>query len=125
MRYLAAGSLFAILIPKRESVALQTFFEVHVPTLRPKIQYQIKRVLNRHFAKPFKYKRLDEIEYHDVTGITDKLAKTAPNEAWRSGTKWSNCRVGYPVDEVHAYIAALRNSRPPQMRERPTLLAEV
>jgi hypothetical protein len=46
---------------EKVSEALQNFFDIHVPTLKPRTQYQIKRVLNRHFAKPFKHKRLAEI----------------------------------------------------------------
>lgn len=64
--------------------ALKNFYDVHVPTLKPRTQYQLKRILDRHFAGPFKGKRLDQIEYRDITDITDELAKKTPSEAWHA-----------------------------------------
>jgi len=66
------------------SEALQRFYDVHVRTLKPKTQYQIKRILNRYFAKRFRHKRLDEIVHLEITEITDKLVATAPSEAWHA-----------------------------------------
>jgi integrase len=70
-------------IPKFDE-ALQRFYDVHVRTLKPKTQYQMKRILNRYFAKRFKHKRLDEIIHLEITEITDKLVATAPSEAWHA-----------------------------------------
>lgn len=64
------------------SECLEQFFAVHVPTLKPVTQYQIKRVLNKHFASPFKHKRMGEISHEDISKITDELAKRTPGEAW-------------------------------------------
>lgn len=66
------------------SEALAQFYAVHVPTLKPKTQYQIIRVLDRHFAPKLKHKRLDEIVHSDISKVTDELAKTAPSEAWHA-----------------------------------------
>jgi hypothetical protein len=64
------------------SECLEQFFAVHLPTLKPVTQYQIKRVLNKHFAPPFRHKRMEEIEHGDISKITDDLAKRVPGEAW-------------------------------------------
>jgi integrase len=66
------------------SFALARFYAIHVPTLKPRTQYQIKRILDRHFALRFKHKRLDEITHTDVACVTDNLARTAPSEAWHT-----------------------------------------
>jgi integrase len=63
--------------------ALDQFFEVHVPTLKPRTQREIKRVLNRHFLPKLKGKRLDEVAHHDIARITDALVPT-PSEAWHA-----------------------------------------
>src|ERR1700724_147306 len=65
------------------SNALEQFFEVHVPTLRPRTQKELKRVLNRHLAPKLRSKKLAEITHGDITSITDKLAST-PSEAWHA-----------------------------------------
>lgn len=62
--------------------AMQQFYAIHVQTMKPKTQYQIKRVINRYFAKPLQHKRLDEITHHDITKVTDELAKRVPGEAF-------------------------------------------
>lgn len=64
------------------SEALEQFYAVHVPRLKPRTQYQIKRVLNKYFAPPFNHKRLNEISHQEISKITDDIAKTAPGEAW-------------------------------------------
>jgi integrase len=66
------------------SFALAQFYAIHVPTLKPRTQYQIKRALDRHFALRFKHKRLDEITHTDIASVTDNLAKTTPSEAWHA-----------------------------------------
>jgi len=63
--------------------ALDTFFEVHVPTLKPRTQREIKRTLNRHFLPELKGKKLSEIVHADITAITDELLDT-PSEAWHA-----------------------------------------
>lgn len=68
----------------RFSLALAQFYAIHVSSLKPKTQYQIKRVLDRHFAQRFKHKRLDEITHSDIASVTDNLAKAAPSEAWHT-----------------------------------------
>ncbi len=68
----------------RFSAALQTFYDVHLPTLKQSTRYQIRRVLDRHFAGPFRHKRLDEITHAEISDITDELARTAPSEAWHA-----------------------------------------
>ena len=50
--------------------------------MKPKTQYQMKRIIKRYFAKPLQHKRLDEITHHDVTRVTDELAKRVPGEAF-------------------------------------------
>jgi len=50
--------------------------------MKPKTQYQIKRVIDKYFAKPLKHKRLDEVTHHDITKVTDELAKRVPGEAF-------------------------------------------
>jgi integrase len=70
--------------PKKFTEALQAFFDIHVPTLKPRTQREIKRVLNRHFAKPFRNKDLDQITHEDIASITDALAQAAPSEAWHA-----------------------------------------
>lgn len=67
-------------IPKF-SEAVQQFYAIHVRTMSPKMQYQIRRVINKYFAKPLQHKRLDEVTHHDVTKVTDELAKRVPGEA--------------------------------------------
>ena len=62
--------------------AVQQFYAIHVPTMKPKTQYQIKRVINRYFDRPLQHKRLDEITHHDITKVTDELAKRVPGEAF-------------------------------------------
>jgi integrase len=64
------------------SEAAQQFFEIHVVTMRPNTQYQIKRIIKRYFAKPLREKRLDAITHHDITKVTDELAKRVPGEAY-------------------------------------------
>jgi integrase len=64
--------------------ALAQFYAVHLPTLKPRTQYAVRRILDRHFAPSLKHKRLDEILHSDVSKITDELAKTAPSEAWHA-----------------------------------------
>lgn len=71
-------------VAPRFSEALQTFYDVHLPTLKPKTQYQLRRVLDRHFGPKFKHKRLDEISHGEISEITDNLARTAPSEAWHA-----------------------------------------
>jgi integrase len=67
----------------RFSEALESFFEVHLPTLKPRTQQEIRRTLNRHFLPELKSKRLDEITHRDVSQITIKLLET-PSEAWHA-----------------------------------------
>ena len=57
---------------------------MHLPTLKQSTRYQIRRVLDRHFAGPFRHKRLDEITHAEISDITDELARTAPSEAWHA-----------------------------------------
>lgn len=61
--------------------AVEQFYAIHVRTLAPSSQVQIKRVIEKYFAKPLRYKRLDEITHHDIVKVTDELAKRAPGEA--------------------------------------------
>ncbi|MBZ0147171.1 MAG: integrase family protein [Pseudorhodoplanes sp.] len=68
----------------RFTEALRQFFDIHLPTLKPRTQYQVRRILNRHFATPLKHKWLHEIVHNDISRITDELAKTAPSEAWHA-----------------------------------------
>lgn len=64
--------------------ALQNFYELHIPTLKPSTQRQIRRILDRHFLPAFKTKTLDKISHQDISSITDALAKRAPSEAWHA-----------------------------------------
>ncbi|MBV9955272.1 MAG: integrase arm-type DNA-binding domain-containing protein [Pseudolabrys sp.] len=64
--------------------ALAQFYAVHVPTLKLRTQYQIKRLLDRHFAPSLSSKRLNEITHDEVSRITDELSKSAPSEAWHA-----------------------------------------
>lgn len=64
--------------------ALQKFYDVHLPTLKPSSQYSIRGALERHFVKPFRHKSLDEITHQDIAEITDKLAIRVPGEAWHA-----------------------------------------
>src|SRR5437660_1693986 len=64
------------------AVALAQFFDVHVPTLKPRTQKEIKRVLNRHCSS-LKTKKLDQITHRDISAITDALMET-PSEAWHA-----------------------------------------
>jgi len=66
------------------SEAVAQFYAVHLPTLKPKTQYQLRRVLDRHFGPKFKHKRLDEISHGEISEITDNLARSAPSEAWHA-----------------------------------------
>jgi integrase len=66
------------------SFALAQFYDVHVPTLKPSTQYQVKWILDRYFAKRFKHKRLDEITHNDIACVTDSLAKATPSQAWHA-----------------------------------------
>lgn len=68
----------------RFSEALLGFYDIHLPTLKPRTQYQVKRVLDRHFVPKFKHKRLDEISHAEISAITDNLARRAPSEAWHT-----------------------------------------
>jgi integrase len=63
--------------------ALDVFYAVHVPTLKPRTQREIKRVLNRHLGK-LRARKLDVLEHNELSRITDKLAVSAPSEAWHA-----------------------------------------
>jgi integrase len=62
------------------AAALAQFFDVHVPSLKPRTQKEIRRVLNRHCLS-LKTKKLDQITHRDISAITDALIET-PSEAW-------------------------------------------
>jgi integrase len=64
--------------------ALESFFAIHLPTLKPSTQHQLRRNLERDLLPVLKHKRLDEIEHRDVSDITDALAKRAPSQAWHT-----------------------------------------
>ncbi|MBS4082890.1 MAG: integrase arm-type DNA-binding domain-containing protein [Rhizobiales bacterium] len=64
--------------------ALEKFYSIHLPTLKPKSQYQIKRALDRHFVPKLKHKRLNEITHREICAITDALAPNTPSEAWHA-----------------------------------------
>lgn len=64
--------------------ALEQFYAVHLPMLKPRTQYELKRVLNKHFAPKLKHKRLNEISHREISDITDALAKSTPGEAWHA-----------------------------------------
>jgi len=68
----------------RFSEALQQFYAVHLPMLKPRTQYELRRVLNKHFAPKLKHKRLNEITHREISDITDALAKSRPGEAWHA-----------------------------------------
>jgi len=59
------------------------FVAIHVPTLKPSTQKQIKRNLERHFLPTLGSKKLDNIEHQDITDITDALVPT-PSQAWHA-----------------------------------------
>jgi hypothetical protein len=68
----------------RFSEALEQFYAVHLPMLKPRTQYELRRVLNKHFAPKLKHKRLNEISHREISDITDTLAKSRPGEAWHA-----------------------------------------
>lgn len=61
--------------------AVEEFYAIHVATWKPSTQQEVRRVINRYFAKPLQHKRLNEITHHDIVKVTDQLAKRAPGEA--------------------------------------------
>lgn len=61
--------------------AVNQFYAIHVRTMSVSMQYQVKRVINKYFAKRLALKRLDEITHHDIVKVTDELAKRVPGEA--------------------------------------------
>jgi integrase len=63
--------------------ALDAFIEIHVPTLKPRTQREIKRTLTRHFLPKLSGKKLAEITHSDIATVTDKLLDT-PSEAWHA-----------------------------------------
>lgn len=67
----------------RFSEALDAFYEIHVPTLKPRTQGEIRRTLNRHFLPEFKTKKLADITHREVARVTDRLIET-PSEAWHA-----------------------------------------
>ena len=62
--------------------AIAQFYAIHVVTMKPKTQYQLKRIVARYFDLELKHRSLDEITHQDITKVTDELAKRVPGEAF-------------------------------------------
>lgn len=61
--------------------AVEQFYAIHVRTMSPRMQHEVKRIIAKHFAKRLNERRLDQVTHHDIVRVTDEMAKRAPGAA--------------------------------------------
>jgi integrase len=105
--------------------ALDTFYRVHLPRMRPGSQAQARRLLERHFRKAFTGRRLEEIRTPELATHLDRIGAPAEQRnafVWlRTFFNWSY-RRGYLDQNPIARLTGLGRSN---SRERVLSDAEI